>query len=197
MQEEKVAMIRNSEVPVYIKDLQSFLGFANFYQRFILNCSKVVSPLTKLTGKNVSWQWNFKQKTAFEALKEAFTGTLILQHFDYERAMVAETDTSDYVSEGVLSHPDDNGVLHPVAFFSKKYSPDECNYEIYDKELLATVRSFEEWRPKPNQSRTANQSAYGSQEPGVLRHRVAIEPMASSLVGFYGLIPMVRRVQTR
>ena len=59
-----------------------------------------------------------------------------------------ETDASDYVSAGILSQYDDNGILHPVAFFSKKYSPAECNYEIHDKELMAIVRCFEEWRPE-------------------------------------------------
>ena len=58
-----------------------------------------------------------------------------------------ETDTSDYISAGVLSQHDDDGILHPVAFYSKKHSPAECNYEIYDKELMAIVRAFEEWRP--------------------------------------------------
>ena len=103
MQKEMVAMIRNWEDPEYIKDLQSFPEFANVYQRFIPNYSKEVYPLTKMTGKNVPWQWNFKQKTAFEALKKAFTWAPILQHFDYERAIVVKTDASDYVSAGVLS----------------------------------------------------------------------------------------------
>ena len=76
-----------------------------------------------------------------------FTSAPILQHFDYEKAIVVEIDASDYVSVGVLSQPDDHGVLRPVAFFSKKHSPAECNYEVYDKELLAIVRSFEEWHP--------------------------------------------------
>lgn len=67
--------------------------------------------------------------------------------FDPEMAIVVETDVSDYVSAGVLSQHDDEGVLHPVAFYSKKHSPAECNYEIYDKELLAVIRCFEEWRP--------------------------------------------------
>ena len=47
-----------------------------------------------------------------------------------------------------MSQYDDNGVLHPVAYFSKKHSPAECNYEIYDKELMAIIRCFEEWRPE-------------------------------------------------
>ena len=57
-------------------------------------------------------------------------------------------DSSDFVSGGILSQPDDNGVLHPVAYFSKKHSLEECNYEIYDKELLAIIRAFKEWHPK-------------------------------------------------
>ena len=70
----------------------------------------------------------------------------MLARFDFERDAVVETDTSDYVSAGVLSQYDDQGILHPVTFFSKKHAPAECNYEIYDKELLEVVRAFEEWR---------------------------------------------------
>ena len=58
-------------------------------------------------------------------------------HFDVEKEIIVETDASDYVSAGIMSQYDDNGVLHPVAHLSKKHSPAECNYEIYDKELMA------------------------------------------------------------
>ena len=61
---------------------------------------------------------------------------------------MVKTDASDYVSAGVLSQLHLNGIWHPVAYFSKKHSPEECNYEIYDKELLAIIRSLEEWRPE-------------------------------------------------
>ena len=61
---------------------------------------------------------------------------------------MVETDASDYVSAGVLSQLHLNGIWHPVAYFSKKHSLEECNYEIYDKELLAIIRSLEEWRPE-------------------------------------------------
>ena len=67
-------------------------------------------------------------------------------HFDAEKEIIVETDASDYVSAGIMSQYDDNGVLHPVAYFSKKYSPAECNYEIYDKDLMAIIRYFKEWR---------------------------------------------------
>src|SRR5438874_10841329 len=79
-------------------------------------------------------------------LKRAFTTAPVLAHFDPNKEILVETDASDYVSAGILSQRDKEGVLHPVAFFSRKHSPAECNYEIYDKELMAIVRCFEEWR---------------------------------------------------
>ena len=70
------------------------------------------------------------------------------QTLDPEKEILVETDASDYVSTGILSQRNEEGTLHPVEFFSKKHSPAECNYEIYDKELLAIIRCFEEWRPE-------------------------------------------------
>ena len=65
-------------------------------------------------------------------------------YFDAEKEIIVETNALDYVSTGIISWYDDNGVLHPVAYFSKKPLPIECNYEIYDKELIAIIRCFEE-----------------------------------------------------
>ena len=67
-------------------------------------------------------------------------------YFDAEKEIIIETDASDYVSAGIMSQYDDNGVLHLVAYFSKKHLPAECKNEIYDKELMAIIRCFEEWR---------------------------------------------------
>ena len=147
MQPSKVSTIQKWESPKSVKQVQEFLGFANFYRRFILNYSGVVAPLTRLTRKDVPFVWDREEEEAFQNLKNAFTSAPILRHFDWEKPIVVETDASDFVSAGVLSQPDEKDVLHPVAFFSKKHSPAECNYEIYDKELLAIVRCFEEWRP--------------------------------------------------
>ena len=57
-----------------------------------------------------------------------------------------ETNSSNYVNASVLSQLDDKGVLHLVAYFSRKMAPAECNYEIYNKELLAIIWCFEEWQ---------------------------------------------------
>ena len=72
----------------------------------------------------------------------------ILAHYKQGLRTIVETDSSDYVSSGVFSQLDKDGLLHSVAFFSKNLNPAECNYEIYDKELLVIIRCFEQWRPK-------------------------------------------------
>jgi transposase InsO family protein len=157
MDPEKVSCVLGWEVPKTVTDVQCFLGFANFYRRFIKDYSKVVTPLTRMTkkegGKYIPFIWGPEQQAAFDLLKKAFTTAPVLRHFDYDREIIVETDASDYVSAGILSQYDDDGVLHPVAFYSRKHSPAECNYEIYDKELMAIVRAFEEWRPHLEGSR--------------------------------------------
>jgi hypothetical protein len=80
-----------------------------------------------------------EQQMAFDTLKATFTLAPILAHFDPDWDIIVEMDASDYVSTGVLSQYDDNNVLHPMAYFSKKHSPTECNYKIYDKELMAII----------------------------------------------------------
>jgi hypothetical protein len=108
----------------------------------------VVKPLTKLTEKLVPFCWGHDQTPAFAELKEAFTTAPVLAHFNYETRIVLETHTSSYVSAGVLSQYDDQGILHQVVFFSKKHTPAEVNYKIYDQELEVIVKSLEQWRPE-------------------------------------------------
>ena len=73
---------------------------------------------------------------------------LILAHYKQGVKTIVETNSSHYVSRGVFSQLDDDGLLHPIAFFSKNLNPTKCNYEIYNKELLAIIRCYEQWRPK-------------------------------------------------
>jgi hypothetical protein len=148
MDQEKVEAIRNWENPKNVRDVRAFLGFANFYRRFIAGFSDIVTPLVRLTRKDISFRFDSACTDAFEQLKEAFCSAPILRHFNPDLTCVVEADSSDYVTAGVLSQHDEYGVLHPVAYLSKRLNPAECNYEIYDKELLAIVRCFEQWRPE-------------------------------------------------
>jgi hypothetical protein len=148
MDPEKITAVQDWEAPRNLKDVRASLGFANFYCRFVRNYSRIVQPLTLLTRKGVAFVWKEEHQKAFDDLKDTFTSAPVLARVNLDRDVIVETDASDYVSAGVLSEYDDNGILHPVAYFSKKHSPVECDYEIYDKEPMAIIRAFEEWRPE-------------------------------------------------
>lgn len=147
MDPAKVECIAQWPIPNNVKDVQSFLGFANFYRRFIPEFSRIAAPLTNLTRtKPVKrFAWNEDCTAAFFRLRQAFSEGTMLKHFDPSKQTVLETDASDYVTAAVLSQTDEDGLLRPVAFMSKKMLPAECNYDIYDKELLAIVNAFENW----------------------------------------------------
>jgi hypothetical protein len=78
-------------------------------------------------------------------LKKSFVSAPILRHFDLERKIVVEKDDSNLVVTGALSQYEVDDILYPVAYFSKNHSPTEINYEIYNKELLASIWAFKEW----------------------------------------------------
>jgi hypothetical protein len=146
MDPSKTEAVTAWETPENVRDVRSFIGFANFYRRFIEGFSKIAAPMVALTRKDTEFRWTPECENAFQLLKVRFTSAPILKHFDPDKEILVEPDASDYVTAGVLSQYSDTGVLHPVAFFSKTMNPAECNYEIYDKELLAIIRCFEQWR---------------------------------------------------
>lgn len=148
MDPEKVEAIKGWEAPRSVKGVQSFLGFANFYRRFIKSFSEVAKPLNDLVKKDQSFRWTEAAAAAFDKLKEMFTTAPFLAHFDPDAETVVETDASGWCVGGVLLQLSSSGSYHPCAFFSKKMAPAECNYEIYDKEMLAIVRCLEEWDPE-------------------------------------------------
>lgn len=149
MDPKKIKTITNWPVPSSTHDVQVFLGFANFYRRFITNYSKIALPLSKLlrkenAGKN--FEWTPQAQHSFETLRNSFTSDNILQHFDPSLPITLETDASDFAVGAVLSQTFPDNLRHPIAFFSKKMDPAQCNYEIHDKELLAIVLAFKNWR---------------------------------------------------
>ncbi len=104
MDEGKVTAIKNWPIPTSVKKLQRFLGFSNFYRRFIRNYSSISSPLTNLLkNKPKSLSWTPSATEAFNTLKNAFISAPILVHPDPEKAFVIEVDASTTVVGAVLS----------------------------------------------------------------------------------------------
>ena len=146
MAESKVQAIKDWPKPRKVKEVQSFLGFANFYRRFIANYSDLTVPLNRLTRKNVPWLWSPACQEAFRLLKDAFCSAPILHHFDPSLPPIVETDASDYAIAGIISVRTNDGDVHPVAFFSRTLTGAELNYDTHDKELLAIFEAFKTWR---------------------------------------------------
>jgi len=146
MSQSKVDAILKWPAPKNVKQIQSFLGFANFYRRFIYNYSDIVIPLTHLTRKGIPWDWTNKVDSAFRALKMAFTEAPVLMHWSPDNPMLVETDASDYAIAGIISSITSDGEIHPIAFHSRTLTDAELNYDTHDKELLAIFESFKTWR---------------------------------------------------
>jgi len=145
--EEKLSEVLEWPVLTKVKQVQAFLGFANFYCRFIENFAKMSKPLSDLTKKDCTWNWGIEQQNAFEALKKAFTTAPVLRIPNDKDLFKLSTDASDFVTGAVLLQKDIQTILwHPVAFFSKSLDVHERNYKIYDKELLAVIWRLEEYR---------------------------------------------------
>ncbi|KAJ1584615.1 hypothetical protein NDA11_003564 [Ustilago hordei] len=148
MDPEKVRTVKEWPMPESIHDIQRFLGFANFYRRFIAHFARIAKPLTALVKpieRFKKFELPEEAQQAFHKLIQAFTSAGVLQHFDYHLPTRLETDASDFAIAGVLKQ-EHEGRWHPVAFYSRKMSSAEKNYEIHDKELLAVVACLTQWR---------------------------------------------------
>ncbi|GJP33625.1 hypothetical protein CLOM_g18142 [Closterium sp. NIES-68] len=142
---KKIEAVRTWKTPENVKELQQFLGFANYYNRFVPQYAKIAAPLANLLKKNTPYKWEPKHQEAVEQLKQALTSAPVLILPDPERDYVIEADTSDQAMGAVLMQDQGNG-LQPIAYLSKKLHGAKLNYLIHDKEALAIVIAFKAWR---------------------------------------------------
>src|SRR5258706_2990335 len=142
----KVQGVTDWPQPTKVKDVQSFIGFMNFYRRFIQNFSKIARPLHALTWKSKNWSWGAAEQQAFDALKNAITSTPMLAFPSKSSLFRLECDASNFATGAVLSQQQEDGLFHPIGFMSKSFSNTEWNYQIHNKEMLAIMRALEEWR---------------------------------------------------
>ena len=145
MDQEKVKAILDWPAPSNVKGVRSFLGLANFYQRFIQDYAQVVRPLNDLLKKDIVFEWKEAQQHAFDMLKEKFTTAPILAYPDKDCQFHIECNASNYATGAVLSILKANK-WHPVAYHFHSMSLEEWNYPITDKEMLSIIRVLEIWR---------------------------------------------------
>ncbi|QRV96785.1 Retrotransposable element Tf2 protein [Ceratobasidium sp. AG-Ba] len=146
MEEEKIKAITEWNAPRKIKEVQAFLGFVNFYRRFIAEFGKIARPLHDLTKKETKFEWSQKCQQAFEEIKKRVCENPVLIHPDPDKPFILETDASGVAIGAILSQRGEDGYLHPIAYLSKSYNDAQRNYDTANKELLAIVESLKHWR---------------------------------------------------
>jgi hypothetical protein len=183
----KVAGVADWPKPQNKKEVQSFLGFTSFYQRFIQDFSHHAQPLFDLTGKNTPWTWGEAQQTAFDELKSVVTSQLVLMFADDARPFRIEADSSNFATGVVLSQQSTTDKKwHPVAFLSKSLNVVERNYKIHDKEMLTIICALEEWQHFLEGARLKFE--VWTEKLGVLLDSTETQPVASTMVPL--LIPL-------
>src|SRR5258707_2024227 len=141
----KVCGVMEWPTPMKVKEVQSFLGFVNFYWKFICNFSDIAHPLYALTHKTQQWVWGSPEQEAFDALKKAVTSAPVLTFPSQSSCFCLECNASNFVTGVVLSQAQADGMHQPIAFMSKGFSDVEGNYQIHNKEMLAIMHTLDEW----------------------------------------------------
>lgn len=149
MDPEKTRAVRDWPPPTNVKELQTFLGFANYYRKFVKNFAQITVPLTDLLRKDTapSYAWTKRENEAFLNLKTTLTTAPVLKIANPEAKYTVTTDASDFAIGAVLSQKE--GVSNddrPIAFESRKLSAAETNYATHEKELLAIIHALKVWR---------------------------------------------------
>ena len=139
MDPTKLEGISKWPTPSTVKQVRSFLGFGNFYRRFIGHYSEIAKPLNDLTKKDQPWDWTEKHEEAFQKLKEEFAKEPVLLMPDPSKPFTIESDAFKWATGAVLRQKDINGNYHPCGFISHSFDATQRNYEIYDRELLGIV----------------------------------------------------------
>jgi RNase H-like domain found in reverse transcriptase len=122
-----------------LKQTRSFLGFGNFYRKFISHYSELARPLNDLTKKDKKFKWTTECQEAFDTMKKRFVEEPVLLMPDQSKPFQIESGASKVATGTVLTQLDSDGDQHPVAFLSKTFSETKRKYEICDRELLGII----------------------------------------------------------
>ena len=143
---DNLKAIRDFERPRNKKNVRQLLGKINFYYKFIEDACKLLEPLHNLLRKNTEFIWNEECEKAFKKIKEYLCSSPILSIYDHNREVFIYTDASGDGLGAVLKQPQDNGMLHPVAYFSRRLKPTETKKKAIHLECLAIKEAIQYWQ---------------------------------------------------
>lgn len=142
----KVAAVAEWPQPTNAKELQSFLGLASYYRRFVRGFATVAAPLHRLTNQGCRFEWDEACSAAFHQLKEALVRAPVLAYPDPLRPFIVDTDASGVGVGAVLSQVGEAGE-RVVAYYSCSLNQPARNYCVTRRELLAVVMAVRRFRP--------------------------------------------------
>jgi RNase H-like domain found in reverse transcriptase/Reverse transcriptase (RNA-dependent DNA polymerase) len=128
-----------------VKEVQSFLGFRNFYCRFVKGFSHLAHSLNYLLKKDKKFVWSEECQESFDQLKKQFTEESVLMMLDHSKPFQIQVDSSLFATGGILSQIDTNGDRHPCAYLSKSLTKEQRNYDTGNRELLAILQASKEY----------------------------------------------------
>lgn len=137
----KVQAVSNWNRPTNVSEIRSFLGLAEYYQRFVQDFSRIVVPLTRLTQKGVPFIWDDRCEEAFNELKHRLSTALVLALPKRGLGYIIYYDASHLGLGCVLMQLD-----HVISYASRQLKMHERNYPTHDHELAPVVFALKIWR---------------------------------------------------
>ena len=138
-----VEAIMSLEIPLNKREVRRFLGAAGYFRKFIKNFAVLTSPLTDLLRKGTKFQWTSTCQQVFDEVKAAFSNKPILKTPNFNKPFILAVDASDRGLGAMLEQTDEDGIKHPVAYFSKKLNKCQENYSTIEKEALALILALQ------------------------------------------------------
>lgn len=144
--QKNIEAVLNFKVPTTKKQVRAFLGLTGFYRKFIQNFAEIALPLTKLTKKDVKFNWSMEADQAYKSLKQSLISDPCLRLPRFDKPFAIATDASSYALGCVLLQDDEDGFQHPIACASRKLSDSELRYSVFEKEALGIVFGVNHFR---------------------------------------------------
>lgn len=149
--EKKLQILIEWKKPTKKKEIQAFLGFVNYYQKFVFQIVQLMKPFIDLTKQSVIWKWEKKEARIFKEIKNKLEKDQLLQIYDSNEKIWIEIDISEHTIARMISQKGQS-----IEFRSSKLNPTEQNYIIMKKKMLTVIQTVKKWRKylKENNEKT-------------------------------------------